>query len=1079
METASGADAGAPPMSESGGGDLNFFSQDLGTILRLRYNTQSYGQDGTGNFDIGTMQVVTMDDTAAFFDGQVTMNESDGVGFNVGLGYRWMNFPPYAANSGRMDGISLWADGTHTDSGNFFPQVGVSYESLGELWDIRANGYIPVGQKEQVGAFKNTNELGFIGNSIDILTKATVDRSFYSAELEIARRLGAEREAWGFAGPYFVANDIDSSAGFRAGVRGYAYPDLLLQFAVSDDDVFKTNATFQIVWFVGRTRTNFQPACNTADRMREPVMRNDYVVLSHTKRSGTGTTLTQPDGTALRVVHVDSNAAAGGDGTIEHPFDMLTDVNGTGSQKGDVILAHSTSVFTNEPSVILKDNQKLFGEGNNLIETVATKQKGTITIPESSPGARALARPIINIPANTDAVVLADNNEVANFVMDGQNLAGNRAIAAPVTGAGNPNLHDLSIKNTGSDAIFFTPEDFIDVNDVNGNGNTTERLVRGNVTIKTVTLDNIGGDGIHIDSANPNALTATLQETIALTDVTSTNGAGRGINLENTHTGAGHTATITNYTYDGGTTSAGGIRLNNINDTVNVTGGSLTNGSVASNGVQIVGATGASSAITFQTDVALTSLDGTAVDINGDVVGTDSIKGSITFQGPITNDTGRSVSVQNIAAGANVTFAGLITDTGDGIRVNGNSGGTVSFNGNQNMTVDTAGATAVSVTNNTGSTTNFTGNMTINATNGANGFIANGGGTLSANGTTNAVSTDTGQPVQINGMIIGANGAHFGDVNRTAAAGTNAIQIENNTGGPITIGNTTDTVGEAGTIVGGTADAVRIVNSANVAVTGLQINNTSAVSGVHVENSGAAASTINLNDLGVSGGDIGIETLESSTGVLTMTVNDTNVTGSTTNGMATTASGTGRLALLIDHTSVTTGGVDSFALTFSGVVADHEDVIIRDNSSFTATGDAHALNVDQSASTVRMLIQGSQFTNNGATTTASYLAHGTAGAQTTVQGNTFLNNGAGDNFAMTSNDTAIVNLNLGGTAAADKNTATGGTGDFVLTETAGTFSVFDKTNLFLNARNNGTVVPVPNAAAFDDAPTAPALPTVP
>ena len=79
-------DAGAPPMSQSGGGDLNYFSQDLGTILRLRYSTQSYGQDGTGNFDLGTMQVVTMGDTAAFFDGQVTMNESDGVGFNLGLG---------------------------------------------------------------------------------------------------------------------------------------------------------------------------------------------------------------------------------------------------------------------------------------------------------------------------------------------------------------------------------------------------------------------------------------------------------------------------------------------------------------------------------------------------------------------------------------------------------------------------------------------------------------------------------------------------------------------------------------------------------------------------------------------------------------------------------------------------------------------------------------------------------------------------------------------------------------------------------------------------------------------------------
>ncbi|HVT28628.1 MAG TPA: hypothetical protein VHE81_11495, partial [Lacipirellulaceae bacterium] len=393
----SGADPGAPPMPQSGGGDVDFFSQDLGTILRLRYNTNSYGQDGVGNFDVGTMQVVTMDDTAAFLDGQVTMNDTDGVGFNVGLGYRWLDFPPYAADTGRMEGVSVWADGTHTDAGNFFPQVGVSLESLGEMWDVRANGYIPVGKQEQVGAFKPTNQVGFLGNSISELTQATADRSFFSGELEFARRLGVNRDAWGFAGPYFVANDVDDSAGFRAGFRGYAYPDLLLQIAVSHDDIFNTNAAFSVVWFVGRTRTNFQPACGTADRFREPVMRNDYVVLSHTKKEG-GIALTNPDGSALRFVHVASNAAPGGDGTFEHPYNMLSDANGAGSQTGDIIFAHSTSVFNNEASLILKDNQKLLGEGNNVNLTVDTEQLGTISIPESSPGARALAQPTINIP---------------------------------------------------------------------------------------------------------------------------------------------------------------------------------------------------------------------------------------------------------------------------------------------------------------------------------------------------------------------------------------------------------------------------------------------------------------------------------------------------------------------------------------------------------------------------------------------------------------------------------------------------------------------------------------------------------
>ncbi len=110
MESAA-PDASAPPISQSGGGNIDFFSQDLGTILRLGYRTESYGQDGSGNFDIGTMKIVTMGDTAAFFDGQVTMNESDGVGFNLGLGYRWMNFPPYARElwtNGRRQLVGRW-----------------------------------------------------------------------------------------------------------------------------------------------------------------------------------------------------------------------------------------------------------------------------------------------------------------------------------------------------------------------------------------------------------------------------------------------------------------------------------------------------------------------------------------------------------------------------------------------------------------------------------------------------------------------------------------------------------------------------------------------------------------------------------------------------------------------------------------------------------------------------------------------------------------------------------------------------------------------------------------------------------
>lgn len=942
MESAS-PDAGAPPMSQSGGGDLSYFSQNLGTILRLRYNTNSYGQDGTGNFDIGTMQIATMGDTAAFFDGQVTMNESDGVGFNVGLGYRWMSFPELSGGSGRMDGISLWADGTHTDAGNFFPQVGVSYESLGEVWDLRANSYIPVGNDEQVGAFSATNQIGFDGNSISEITRATVDKSFFAADIEVARRLGAQRDAWGFAGPYFVANDDEDSAGFRTGVRGYAYPDLLLQFAVSHDDVFETNATFSIVWFVGRTRTDFQPACGTPDRFREPVMRNDYVVLSHKNRFG-GNPLTNPDGSALRIVHIDSNAAAGGDGTAERPFDLLTDVNGAGSQTGDILFAHSTSVFTGESSVILKDNQRLLGEGNNFVHTIATLQEGTIDIPESSPGARALARPQIN-GFTGDAVTLAVGNEVSNFDIDGQGTTA-RAIAAPAGGAGNPNLNHLSIKNTTGDGIAFTPATVTDPNDA------TKSIVRGNVAIDTVTFDNVGGDDIDINSATASDLTdpnVTLQEAIAISNVTSTNGNGAGVRLADTHSAG--SALITNYTngnaaagsggglagegvlrfegsaadkfagdvtlnnadiknnlgfafdfknvastsivnlgtgssWDGGAGVAGGLRADAFNGDLTASNTALTGGTLG--GIKLLNASAGS--FDIQDTVTLTNIGGTDVDVDGGAG--DLFTGQALIASAINNTDGRSVSVQGIStATALVSLDGDIKDTALGVLVNSNAGGLIQFT--EDLDMDTTTNTAVAVTDNTGAEIDFQGKVDINTTTGA-GFIATGGGTLTASAANNTITTTSGQvlriggPLVTDGMTISADNVKFADVNNTSAGAVNAIQIENNKGtGSIDIGTVTDTAGDAGTINGGTNDAIFIHNSPNVSVNGVRVNNTAAFAGVRVNKSNTTPMSVTLGNLEVNDGSDGVKVTGGGlAGNLNMTISQTAINGSTVAGMS-------------------------------------------------------------------------------------------------------------------------------------------------------------------------------------------------
>ncbi len=88
----------------------------------------------------------------------------------------------------------------------------------------------------------------------------------------------------------------------------------------------------------------------------------------------------------------------------------------------------------------------------------------------------------------------------------------------------------------------------------------------------------------------------------------------------------------------------------------------------------------------------------------------------------------------------------------------------------------------MAVTDNTGANIDFTNSVKINATGTANGFVATGGGTISGPNTTNTISTETGQDLKITGMTIAAGGVAFSKIDRTAAAATNAIQLENNTG---------------------------------------------------------------------------------------------------------------------------------------------------------------------------------------------------------------------------------------------------------------------------------------------------------
>ncbi len=556
--------ASGAPQSYQGGG--SFFSQSLNAHLRARYSTQSYGQ-GEGNFDLGMMRMFDLGDASAFLDGQVTMNDVDGVGYNVGAGYRWLwdDTLAFDPDPMRVVGVSLWSDGSSTINDHFFSQLGISFEALGDLWDFRMNGYLPLGDRQKASNFTPTGDLIFVGSDLAQETSSPRDTALTVGEFELARRI-ANRDAWAFGGAYGMAGgEFDYTTGVKAGVRGYVFPDLLLQIAVTDDDLFDTNAVFSVIWFIGRTRSDHCATCTVADRLREPVLRNDYVAIAQSSTLG-GRALTDGQGNPFSIVHVDSSASAGGDGSFERPFNDISPVF-LASAEGDTILLHGGSRF-DDTTITLRNNQQLLGEGDGVTHQVTTTELGMVDLPETALGAGALARPRIEQTGAGTSVTLAGINTVNNL-----NLVGGTVGIDGTTATADPTLRNLQISNTTGDGIVLNAFARDDADDEDGDGDTTE--IDFNVTIDQVAFENIGGNDISIDAdsgVDPTLANTDLNETINVSNITSMGGSGVGVDLQNTNTGG--TTNITSSSFDGNTR---GVDISNARGIVNVNSTSIAN----------------------------------------------------------------------------------------------------------------------------------------------------------------------------------------------------------------------------------------------------------------------------------------------------------------------------------------------------------------------------------------------------------------------------------------------------------------------------------------------------------------------
>ena len=327
---------------------------------------------------------------------------------NVGVGLRtlWGN---------RAYGINTYYDYRNTGRLNS-NQMGAGLETLGELFDFRINGYLPVGAKTSspyaatFGAFSGHY----------MLVSQKVQSAMKGADAEFGFHFG-KSEAFDFyaaTGPYyFIGEKAPTVWGGKARVSGTFKDRFTLEISDSYDRVFhnKFQGQLSLSFSFGpkskvkeRGRT-----CKVAnalnDRMLQPVDRQEIIVIDKTKQN----TVAIDPATGLPYFFVFVDNTSSSDGTYESPYPSFAQAQDHSSPNNIIYVFPGDGTTTGMASgIFLKANQKFWGSGvSHSIQT----SEGTISIPAQSNSSPTITN--TNVDTEGNAITLATHNAISGFTI--------------------------------------------------------------------------------------------------------------------------------------------------------------------------------------------------------------------------------------------------------------------------------------------------------------------------------------------------------------------------------------------------------------------------------------------------------------------------------------------------------------------------------------------------------------------------------------------------------------------------------------------------------------------------------------
>ena len=492
----------------------------------------------------------TPGEDVTFLEGDLLLDNGGHFGWNLSLGYRGLN---PNGDADRLRGGFIGLDSHFTDESNFY-QLAAGYESLGEDWDFRLNGYLPLGDSKttlrdidiDTGLQTST---GFQGNQLVLSSIRERQRILQEEEAlggfdaEVATTVsewnGGELVA--AVGGYLLSGE-ESSLGGQLRLASTFASNFNAGVALQHDGLFGSSlsfsigATFPQVRFQKQDEQDFQETNEVAIRLRDPLQRRQTVAVhERTEREEFTETNTAPlrnpeegnetdqEGT-YRFVHVSLGGAAG-DGTYETPFNTVEDALAFAAANPDPDANANTIIYVD--GEVLGANATI--PGFAIPERVRVLSQGPeqFLAGRSFPGFAA------------DPVRLPFDDE--NFLNVAENVASNSdavGIRVPLPDSGD-GIFPTITGGANADLVTLGERTILagfNIDAATGNGVAASNV--NNVELRNNRITNSGANGIFLDNVGGN---------VTLFDNEITGSADRGIFAQNNTTERSIDLTIAGY----------------------------------------------------------------------------------------------------------------------------------------------------------------------------------------------------------------------------------------------------------------------------------------------------------------------------------------------------------------------------------------------------------------------------------------------------------------------------------------------------------------------------------------------------